>query len=124
MKSTVIQHQTLESIGTVLWLLSDFIWMCGYNVLAAIIITPVILLTSAACIQYNGGKKSELSSITAGVFWVLMNACWIYSDITDKENYILCAKLSFIFAAFFVYLSFKALKTEKSPTDFTRLKIK
>jgi hypothetical protein len=117
-------YQTLESIGTVMWLISDFIWMCGYNQLAAIIITPVIYLTAVACIQYTGKKQSELLSMTAGVFWVLMNACWIYSEIVEAEMYMICAKISFICAAFFVYLSFKAAKKESGPTDFTRLKIK
>ena len=117
-------YQTLESIGTVLWLLSDFVWMCGYNLLAAVIITPVIYLISMACIQYTGKKRSELFGMTAGAFWVLMNACWIYSELGETKMYMICAKISFLCAAFFVYLSFKAAKKESGPTDFTRLKIK
>lgn len=117
-------YQTLESIGTVMWLISDFIWMCGYNQLAAIIITPVIYLTALACIQYTGKKKSELFSMTAGVFWVLMNACWIYSDVAYKDVYLVSAKVSFLFACIYVYLSFRATKKENGTADFTRLKIK
>lgn len=117
-------YQKLETVGTVLWLISDFIWMCGYNSLAAILITPVVLLMALACIKFSGSKMSELLSITAGTFWVLMNACWIYSEITEKDMYLLCAKASFFTACIFVYLSFRAAKKENSTTDFTRLKIK
>ncbi len=117
-------YQNLESIGTVLWLITDFIWMCGFIKTAAILAIPTFLLLTTACIECKKAKMSELLSMTASVMWFVMNMCWIFSDITAKEDYMLCAKFSFLFACIFVYLSFRAAKKENGPIDFKRLKLK
>jgi hypothetical protein len=117
-------YQNFETIGTILWLLTDFIWMCGFVNIAAILTLPTLFFMIGSCIKFTGNKKSELLSLTASAGWLLMNSCWIYSEITEKETYLLCAKLSFMFASFFVYLSIRAAKKEGQPTDFKRLKIK
>jgi len=116
--------QNLESTGTVMWLITDFIWMYGFIKTAAILTIPTFLLLTFACINFRKGKKSELLSLTASEFWFIMNMCWIFSEIVNKENYLLCAKISFLFACIFVYLSFISAKKENVLTDFKRLKIK
>ena len=117
-------YENLESIGTVLWLLTDFIWMCGMNKIAAIMTIPTMILLFSSCISYRGSKMSELYSLTASAGWLLMNSLWIYSELIEKDMYLLCAKFSFLFACIFVYLSFRASKKESGTIDFKRLKIK
>lgn len=117
-------YQNLESIGTVLWLITDFIWMCGFIKTAAILTIPTFFILTSACIKFRGEKISELLGLTAAVCWLLMNMCWIFSEIVDRDNYLLAAKFSFLFACIFVYLSFRAAKKEKVSTDFKRLNIK
>lgn len=117
-------YQTLESIGTVAWLITDFIWMCGYNLIAIIIgLVPMVFLIVAA-LFYEGDKKSERFVMCASAGWFLMNYLWIANEMYKFEMYLWAAKLFFLIACFFVYLSFKASKNEDEPTDFKRLKIK
>lgn len=118
------KYQTIESVGSVLWLLTDFLWMNGFLLSAAALTIPVFLLLVGACIRYDGGKKSELLALTASALWFIMNMTWIYSDIGHKEEYLLCSRITFLIAALFVYMAFRASKKEKEPTDFKRLKIK
>jgi hypothetical protein len=117
-------YQTLESIGTIMWLLVDFIWMCGFNVIALLIGIPTAIFLIGSCIFYSGNKKSERYVLIASAGWFLMNSVWIMSELGHKDIYLWIAKLFFIIACFFVYLSLRASKKEGGPTDFKRLKIK
>lgn len=117
-------YQNLEAVGTIMWLFTDFIWMCDFKLFAAILTVPTLYLMAGACVKFAGDKKSELLSLTASVFWLLMNSCWIYSEIVERDMYLLSAKISFLFASIFVYLSIRAAKKENKPTNFKRLKIK
>jgi hypothetical protein len=124
MNRTIIQHQNLESLGTIIWFLMDFVWMCGYNRIALALAIPAIILLIGACVKYNGKSKSELYALTASVFWFLMNFCWISSEIIEKDAYLIAAKLSFFIGCVFLFLTFRASRKEKEPVDFKRLKIK
>lgn len=118
------KYQTLETIATILWLLMDFVWMCGFNLTAAVMSVPTLFILVMSSIKFQGNKISELHSMNASVGWLLMNSMWIFSEIVDKDKYLLCAKLSFLFAVICVLLSLRASRKEKEIVDFKRLKIK
>ncbi len=119
-----IRYQTLESVGTIMWLITDFIWMNGWCSIAALLTIPTFILLTSACIKYNGKKKSEVFALTASALWFLMNMFWIYSDICYKDTYLLFARITFVIASVFVYIAIRESKDEDEPSDFKRLKIK
>lgn len=129
MRDKIKTFQLWESVGTIIWLTADFLWMCSYNLLAGLLSFMAASLLLGACILYKNFEKSkqkmsELYALSATACWCLMNMCWINSDIAGKgNNYLLCAKVFFILAMIFVYCSFRASKKEKHPVDFKRLKI-
>jgi hypothetical protein len=117
-------YLTFESFGTVLWLLTDFIWMCGYPAWSLVAVFPAAVFLIGACIFYNGGKSSDLNVLIASLCWFSMNAFWISSEIAHKDLFLWCSKGIFLIACFFVYLSFRASKKEGKSIDFKRLKLK
>jgi hypothetical protein len=117
-------YQNLETIATIMWLIMDFLWLCGFGQIAALISIPTIFLMILACIKFQGLYISELHSMNATVCWLIMNSMWICSEIVDKENYLLTAKCAFVCALIFICLSLRASRKENKPTDFKRLKIK
>lgn len=118
-----MKYQNLESVGTILWLITDFVWMNGYNVLAAALTAPVFIFLLFSCIKYTG-KKSELYVLIASFLWFIMNMLWIYSDISYKNNFLLLAKFSFGISLVFVCMATIKSKQENNSINFKRLKIK
>lgn len=118
-----IKHQTCETIGTIMWLVTDFTWMNGWNVTAAVLTVPTFVMLTLAWVFYDERKHSELMALVASSSWFLMNALWIYSDISCKDTYLLCARIVFVIASTFVCISIFKSKKEKNPSDFKRLKI-
>jgi hypothetical protein len=117
-------YQTFESIGTVMWLITDFIWMSGWNLAALLLAVPTGIFLIGACVFYCQNKRSELYVLIASCGWFFMNSLWIASELGHKEMCIWVGKFFFIAASIFVYLSFRAAKKEDGSTDFKRLKIK
>lgn len=117
-------YQNLETIGTILWLIMDFVWMCGFAEVAICLSVPVAFIMVLACIKYEGTTASELYSLNASVCWIGMNSLWIMNEITEKEQYLFAAKITFLISGIFIFLSLRASKKEKEPVDFKRLKIK
>lgn len=118
----ILKYQNLESIGTIGWLLTDFIWMCDYTTLAIYIsILPFVTLASAF-VLYDGDKKSERISLLASWLWFFMNAFWILGDINPA--WLVFAKLMFIMASITIILVIIFSKREKSSPDIKRLNIK
>lgn len=117
------KYQNLESVGTILWLITDFVWMSGYNILAAILTAPVLLFLTLSWIKHTG-KKSELYALIASCLWFVMNMLWIYSDIGYKDNFLLIGKFSFGLSIVFVCMAIIKSKQESESVDFKRLNIK
>lgn len=131
METKLKAYQNWESVGTVIWLVSDFLWMCSYSVLAGALSCAASTLLLGACILYkfkekkSDQKESELNALNATACWCFMNLSWITSDISEhKDIYMLSAKGFFILATIFVYCAVRAAKKEGQPTDFKRLKLK
>lgn len=117
-----LKYQNLETIGTISWLITDFIWMCGYiNVAIYLSILPFITL-ALAFIFYDGDKKSEWFGLLASWLWFFMNAFWILSD--KNSDWLVMAKLMFIMASAFVVIAIFYSRKEKSTPDIKRLNIK
>ena len=116
-----IKYQTLETIGTIVWLLVDFVWMCGYTDIAILLsIVPFVTLASAF-IFYNSGKRSERLGLLASWLWFFMNGLWILGD--KNESWITIAKLVFGMASIAVLLAMIYSKKEKDDPNLRRLNI-
>lgn len=117
------KYQNLESIGTILWLITDFVWMNGYSVAAAFLTAPVFVFLALSWLKHIG-KRSEVYVLIASCFWFIMNMLWIYSDIGYKDNFLLLGRFSFGISLVFVCMAIIKSKQENNSVDFKRLKIK
>lgn len=120
----LLKYQSLETVGTILWLLTDFVWMNGFCRVASIMAIPTFLLLVSSVIRYDGIKRSELFALLASACWFMMNALWICSDVCFKDTYLLLARITFVIACVLVYISVREAKDENEPPDFKRLKLK
>ncbi len=117
-----ISSSTSESIGTIIWMIMDFIWMCEFPIIASIIIPIPLFLFIYACIFYNKKKKSNLLMIYATMCWFLMNSCWILNESTSINFLKILANIFFVLSLLSIFLSYRKSKRENSSILFQRIK--
>lgn len=116
------KHHGYESMGTIVWMLMDACWIFELQTISCIISPIPAILFLISCVSYKGRKMSDIFVIFSTFFWFLMNSLWIFSDLTDKEEYIIMAKLMILPAIILLILAFLYSRKEGSTFLFRRIR--
>src|SRR5574343_607569 len=97
MMNKKINYSLLETIGSITWLIMDFIWLCGFVDISLYFSFIPFTTLALAFILYDGAKNSEMYGLLASWLWLFMNIFWILSE--KNLLWLVFAKMVFIYAA-------------------------
>jgi hypothetical protein len=84
----------VETIGSVLWFLMDGFWMLNLASAAKGMILPT-LVVNLLVFRYAKRSLSQYSVVAAMNSWLLMNICWMVSDLDKNPKPLAAAKVMF-----------------------------
>lgn len=81
----------LEVIATILWFLTDFLWMWGFVVPAVLLLPFIIIAMVISVIRVKSKNLKRIIIIT--MMWLMMNSIWMISDLTTEETVVILCKI-------------------------------
>ena len=116
-----------ETAGSVLWFVMDGLWMLSQPVSAKAMVLPT-LAVNLLVFRYTKRSFSQIAVVAAMNSWLLMNICWMFSDLDKDPRPLTAARLLFI--AGMVLLTLAVARNVTQPralkevlTHFRRLRI-
>lgn len=81
----------LEVVATIIWFLTDFLWL--WNQLTfAIILMPFLIISMLISVLKVKSKTSKRVMLIT-LMWAIMNSVWMISDLTSNQIAVTFAKI-------------------------------
>lgn len=101
------QHQKLmlvETIGSVLWFIMDGFWMLNQALPAKAMVLPA-LAVNLFVFRYTKASFTHISVVAAMNSWLVMNICWMWSDLDKDPRPLAVARMMFALGAILLVLA-------------------
>lgn len=116
-------YESFETIATLMWLLMDFFWMNKFEYLATILGASAVWMAIFAMITYSGPSRSVFTLLMSSICWIMMNFCWVISDLYSVSWVMIAANIFFVLCLILTIFALVRARQEKQPFDFKRMKI-
>ncbi len=116
-------YEKFETVATLMWLLMDFFWMNKFEYTATIIGSAAVWMSIFAIITYSGQSRSIFIILVSATCWIMMNFCWVISDLYSISWVMIAANIFFVICLILTIFAFIRARQEKQPLDFKRMKI-
>lgn len=116
-------HEKFETVATLMWLLMDFFWMNKFEYAATILGSVAVWMAIFAMITYSGTSRSVFILLVSAICWIMMNFCWVISDLYSISWVMVAANIFFVICLILTIFAFVRARQEKRPLDFKRMKI-
>lgn len=110
----------LEVFATILWFLTDFLWMWGFVIPAVLLLPFIVISMVISVIRVKSKNLKRIIIIT--MMWLMMNSVWMISDLTtDQTVVIFCKVIASTFGAIgFMQLTIFFITKPKTIKNFRR----
>lgn len=101
----------LELVSSLFWFLMDASWMFELNSLALIFVFPTVV-TGALLVLLEKNPSFRWVNL-AVLFWMIMNAGWLASEILGDPDLLIASKVSFVLGVLSLFQAVRLQKSQK-----------
>lgn len=116
--------ELLDSLNSAMWFLMDAAWMFHWDVLAYIMIIPVVITGIAAIVVAE--KVAHIIFIYLALnCWIFMNVFWLIGDLQSISSLLTVSKTFFFIGVFMIIVSLLIPgNRKKTLSAFRRFRVK